>query len=182
MACPVGIPSCVGYCCHTASLLSECPAGNDIRHCVLRFSTSRGEIQHFFPHGNQITHINLLSCVLLGDLNFQHLVCMLQTPEKRMDRFSHLEINGSVFNLENDIIIEFSVQRHEVVVSGTCPVCPAVTPVLLAVVHKTSPYDGPSVRFNRAGQHIGTVCMVPPVGKGSGTSFGICFYKKRIAT
>ena len=111
------------------------------------FSTSGSKIQNFFPHRNQVTHIDLLSCILLGCLNFQNLICPGKMSEKRMDRFPYLKINRTILDLKDHIICKHSVQRSKIVISRFCSVCLLVSPVLLAVVYKAPPDNSSSIRL-----------------------------------
>ena len=96
-------------------------------------------VQHFFPHGNHIADVDLMPGIFLRNLHFQHHIGLFQPTEQGRNRFAYLKIHGSVFDLEDHIVIKLSVQRHEVVIGGLGPVGLVITPVLLAVVNKTAP-------------------------------------------
>ena len=120
----------------------------------------------------------LLSGVFLCDLNLQHLVGMHQAAEQRVHRLTHLEVHGTVFDLQDDIVQEASVERHEIIVAGTCAIRFRVTPVLAAVVHETAPDDASAVGLHRAGEHVRSVRMVTAVGERAGTAFAVGLYQK----
>ena len=157
MACPVWILSCIRYCRHAAAYLSESPARHNVCYRILFLATSGSKIQNFFPHRNQVTHIDLLSCILLGCLNFQNLICPGKMSEKRMDRFPYLKINRTILDLKDHIICKHSVQRSKIVISRFCSVCLLVSPVLLAVVYKAPPDNSSSIRLYGFCQHIGPI-------------------------
>ena len=119
-----------------------------------------------------------MSRIFLCDLNLQHLVGLPQAAEKRRNRLPDLEIHRAVLDLKDDIIMVIAVHRHKVVVSGSCPVGLSVSPVLLAVIYKASPYNDAAVFLNDIGEHIGTVRLGPSVCEGTGTTLGIRLYKE----
>ena len=88
-----------------------------------------------------------------------------------MHRLSYLKIHGPVFDLKNNIIPELAIQTDKIVITGSCPVCLSVSPVLLAVVNKASPNDQTSIGLDRLCQHIGSLGMGSSVSKGPWPSF-----------
>src|SRR5437868_6891121 len=70
------------------------------------------EIQNFFPHGWKKTQMPLLPCVLLRDLQFDTFVCFLQPAEKRRHWFPSLEVNWSILDLDDDVVVEFRSEEH----------------------------------------------------------------------
>ena len=171
MSGPVGVIARIRYCCYTTPGLSESLSGYNICHSIPFFSTACRKIQHFFPHGYQITHIDLLSGIFLSRLDFQDLICSGKTPEQRMYRFSYLEIYGAVFDLQDHILCKLSVQRCKIIISRTGAICLLISPVLLAVVDKAPPDDRTAIRRHRFCQHICSVCMISAISKGTGTAF-----------
>ncbi|MNV96552.1 hypothetical protein D3C71_1915740 [compost metagenome] len=84
-----------------------------------------------------------------------------------------MEIHRAVLDLQNDIIMEGSDERLEMIVSRSGPVRLLIPPVLLAIVDEASPDDQAAVRLDDIRQHIGPIGMSPFIGEGSRASFGI---------
>ncbi len=80
--------------------------------------------------------MTLLAGVFLGDLQFDCFVGVLQAAEKRRNGFAGLKIDWAVLDLDDDVVVEFSVQGVEVVVSGLGAVVMRIAPVEMMVVDK----------------------------------------------
>ena len=115
-----------------------------------------------------------MSCVFLCNLHFQHLVSLGKSTQKRRNRLSYLEIHRSVLDLQNYIVMILPIKTFEIIISGSCPVCLGVAPVLSAVIYKASPDDDPAIRSNNISQHISTIRLSSSVSEWSRSSLGIC--------
>ena len=76
------------------------------------------EIERLFPHRHQEHGVPRLAEVLLRDLQLDRLLGLLQRAEQRRRRLAHLEIDGPVLDLDDDVVVELAVERLEVVVGG----------------------------------------------------------------
>ena len=83
----------------------------------------------------------LLTGVFLSYLKFKHDICVLKPAEEGVNRLSYLEIDGTVFDLQYNVVVEFSVKTDKVNVALGGAVGCVVPPVLLAVVNKAPPDD-----------------------------------------
>ena len=106
----------------------------------------------------------LLPRVFLRDLQFNALVRVLQPSKKWRDRFAGLEINGPVFDLDDDVVIEFSVQWKKNVVRRASPVILGIAPVQVMVVHERPIEKQSAVWTKRTSNHIGCVGRRPAIG------------------
>ena len=68
------------------------------------------EIESFFPHGDQKHRVASLADVLLRDLEFDGLVGFLERAEERRRGLAHLEIDGAVLDLDDDVVVELAVE------------------------------------------------------------------------
>src|SRR5437763_16474187 len=103
------------------------------------------EIQHFFPHRNQETQVPLLTCIFLGDLQFYSFVCVLESAEKGRNRLPGLKVDWSMFDLNDDIVFEFSIQRMKVVISRLGSIILRIAPVEMMVVNKRTVKKNPTM-------------------------------------
>ncbi|KAI6774339.1 hypothetical protein HG531_001188 [Fusarium graminearum] len=76
--------------------------------------------------------------------------------EQWADRFSNLEVNGTVLDLHNDVVVKLSVKLAEELYSGIRTVGFPVSPVEL-VINESSEHDNSSVRLEGFGKHVGTI-------------------------
>ena len=124
----------------------------------------RQNIKDFFPHRRHRVQIDLLSSILLRELNFKCRVCILHAQKQRRDRLPDLEIEGAVLDLEDHIIHEIPVQRLIDLVRSARTVGFHVPPVLQAVVHESPPDDDPAIGFDGAAQHVRAFGVRPAIG------------------
>ena len=99
ISCPVFIITGITNCGNSRILISISTATYYICYCIRFFLAISLKVQNFFKQRNQVTKVYLLSGIFLCHLHFQHLVCLFQATQKRRNRFSNLEIHGTVFNL-----------------------------------------------------------------------------------
>ena len=109
-------------------------AGNQILDRSSGAVYAQVKIQNFFPHGRKKTQVPLLPCVFLGDLQLDAFIRLLQTSEKRRDRLTSLEVYGAVLDLDDHIVVKFSVERMEDVVGSPGAVIFWIAPVQMVVV------------------------------------------------
>ena len=72
MACPVLIITGIGNRDDPAVCLAESPSCDNIPDPVMIFPAAGLKFQYLLKHGQQITHMALLSCIFLGNLYLQH--------------------------------------------------------------------------------------------------------------
>ena len=77
-------------------------------------SARRSKSNTAFQNGGRETRQDFLSKMLLSDLELQGSVgTTLQVGEQRAIRLADLKVNGLEFDLNYDIIIEFTIQTLE---------------------------------------------------------------------
>src|SRR5258708_12780977 len=81
----------------------------------------------------------LLPGVFLRDLQFDGLVCVRHGAEERRGRLAYLEIDRAIFDLNDDVVFELSVERMEGVVGGAGAARFRVAPIPMIVVHQRPP-------------------------------------------
>ncbi len=177
VSCPVGIHAYTSYCRYAGQpsvgrVISQNMFDNRIPRIF------RIEIQSFLPHRDQITDIDLMPCVLLGNLKLQHLVRLFKGAEQRRMRLPNLEINGTVFNLKNHIVRKFPIQLQENVIRRLGSVQAPVPPILFAVIYKAAPDNDTAVGSDSFRQHIGSFIMISSISKRPRPSFRICLHHK----
>ena len=68
------------------------------------------EIECLLPHGRQEDRVPGLPHVLLGDLQFDRLVGLFERAKQRGSGLAHLEIDGAVLDLDDDVVVELAVE------------------------------------------------------------------------
>ena len=114
-----------------------------------------------------------LAGVLLGDLQLDGLLAFRQRAEQGRDGFPHLEIDGTVLDLNQGVVVELAVEGMEVVVGGAGAVVVGVLPVHVVVVHEAAIEEQATVGLERARHHVGRIRMRAPVGRRAHAAFGI---------
>src|SRR5690242_11696009 len=69
------------------------------------------EIENLFPHGGEKNQVALLTGVFLRDLEFQSLVRVWHGAQERRRRLTHLEIDWSILDLNDNVFVQLSVKR-----------------------------------------------------------------------
>ena len=110
--------------------------------------------------------------VLLGDLELRHHFGVLHRVEQGMNRFAWLEVYRSILYLQDDIITELAVKRHEFIVSLTSTVG------TIGCIDKGTPHNDSSIRLQGICQHIGSIDMSTSEVLWSGFSLTVCFHQK----
>src|SRR5882724_11506920 len=98
-----------------------------------------------------------LAKILLCDLQLDRLVGFFQRGEQWRRRLANLEIDGTIFDLNDDVGVELTVERMKVVVSGARTVVFRIAPVHVMVVDESAIEQQSAVRLERTGNHIRSV-------------------------
>ena len=114
-----------------------------------------------------------LAEVLLGNLQLDRLVGVLQRAEQRRRRLAHLEVDRPVLDLDDDVVVEAAVEADEVVVGGARAIVLQVAPVHLVVVDEPAIEEHAAVRLERPRDDVGRIGMGPLVGGGADPPFRI---------
>ena len=70
-----------------------------------------------------------------------------------MNRFTRLKIYWTVLHLQDDIIAELTIERHEFIVSLVCTVG------TIGCIDESTPHNNTTIRFECICQHVGTIDM-----------------------
>ena len=120
----------------------------------------------------------LLAGVFLRDLQFDGFVRFFEAAEQRRNRFARLEVDWAIFNLDDDVVRKFAVERMKNVVGSFGPVILGIVPIKMVVIDKRPVENDPAMRRKRVRDHVGCLCGRPAVGRGTGPALGIRFYDK----
>jgi hypothetical protein len=131
------------------------------------------EIERLLTHGNQKDGMPGLSHVLLGDLQFDRLAGLFKLAKQRGRGLAHLEIDGAVLDLDDDVVVEFAVELLEIVISRAGPIVLGVAPVHVVVVDKAAVKEKTAVRLERASHRVGGIRVRSSVGRRAHTALGI---------
>src|ERR1035438_441630 len=107
------------------------------------------KIQHFWPKRDEKAELPLLSGIFLGDLQFDGFIGAAQAGKKRRSRFAYLEIDWTILDLNDDVLVEVAVQRVEVIVSGLRAIVFQVVPIQMVVVDEGAIKDDTPLRIVR---------------------------------
>src|SRR5689334_12653626 len=108
------------------------------------------EVQNFSPHGGKKNQVPLLSGVFLSDLQFDSLISLCQSAKERGHRFASLEIDGTILDLDDDVVVELSIQRVKNIVGCPSAVILGIAPIKMMVVNERTIKKNPSMRFQRS--------------------------------
>ena len=156
--------------------LSALRLPNPFKHFADRRTGTIGEgvgIEKFFPHRAQVHQMLALPEVFLRRLNFGEHRCLLEGSKQRMKRLARLEIERAVFDLQEDVRAELTVELGEFDVSPLRTVG-----IDIFIVNERTPNDVAAVRRNGVGQHACAFRMIAAVILRPGLSFGIRLNKK----
>src|ERR1035438_41311 len=120
----------------------------------------------------------LLPGIFLRDLQLDGFVCFLQAAEQRRNRLAHLEVDGAVFDLNDDVVCELPVERMENIVGRLGEIVLLVAPVEMMVVDKAAVEQQSAVGVERAGNYVGGVGWGAAVAGGSSAAFGVRFHNE----
>src|SRR6476646_801235 len=114
-----------------------------------------------------------LSEILLSDLQFDALARMVESSEQRRRRLTDLKINGTVFDLDDDVVIEITVKSVEIVVCGASTIVFWISPIHVVVVNKPAIENHATVRLEGTGDHVGSIRVCPVIRRWSDTALGV---------
>ena len=135
MSAPVGVVANIGH----------------SRHSPKAARPDEGE--ELAPHRRQIDQVIGRAQILLCDLELHHHRRVAQSREERAVRLPRLEIDRSVFNLNDDIVGKLTIERHKLIVRLIGAVG------AFWVVDESPPHHDALVRFEHSRQHVGPVSM-----------------------
>src|SRR6266699_1705883 len=104
------------------------------------------EVQDLFPHGWKKTQMPLLPRVFLCDLQLDRLVRFLKPAEERRNWFARLKVDWAIFNLDDDVIRKFAVERMKNVVGSFGTIILGIAPIKMVVIDKRPVENDPAVR------------------------------------
>ena len=157
MAHPVGVEADVGNADVSAEGSVEGFAVDDFfdrRRAILGVQI---EVEGLFPLRRQEDEVARLAHVFLGDLQLDGFVGFVEAGEERRNGLADLEIDGAVFDLDDDVVGELAVEGMEDVVGGAGAVGFDVVPVEMMVVDEGAVEDDAAVGLERRGEHVGGV-------------------------
>src|SRR5580692_6096913 len=131
---PVRIETNVGYADEASGGSSKWPARNYVADGRGLATGVHIEIEDFFPHRDKKAEMALLAGIFLGYLEFDGLIGFFEAAEERRDWFAGLEINRSMFDLDDYVACKFSVEGMKDVVGGSSAVIFGVAPIEMMVV------------------------------------------------
>jgi hypothetical protein len=136
---------------HDPDISSERPletaAGDDILHRRAPAIHCHIEIQDLLPHRREKNAVTLLAGIFLRDLQLNGCIRLLQSAKQGRRWFPHLEVNGTVLDLNNDVIVELAVQGMEDIVGSTRAVGLEIIPVKMMVVDECTVEEDSAMRF-----------------------------------
>ena len=115
----------------------------------------------------------LLAGVLLGDLKFYSLAGVLERSKERRDRLTNLEVDWTVFDLDDYVGFKGSIKGLEVVIASASSVCFKVVIVEVIIVDEAAIEDDSSVWFKGAGNSVGGLGGSPVILRGADTAFRV---------
>ena len=142
-----GIP--VGLCKMVAT-----PVGiiADIGHTCHRFQAGGlHKREEFLPHRCEIDQMVGGAEILLGDLELHHHRSLLHRSKQRAIGLTWLEVDGTVLNLDDDVVGKLTVERHKLQTGLICTVW------TLRCIDKGAPHHNTLVGLEHPSQHIGTI-------------------------
>src|SRR5260370_34512173 len=120
----------------------------------------------------------LLHGVFLSDLQLHCHIGELQPGKEGRNRFADLKVNGPMFDLNDDVVVELAIEGMENIVRSFRAVTLWILPVEVMIGYKLAIKNDSAVGVERAANHIGGVRGRPAVGGRAGPSFGIRLYNK----
>ena len=170
---PVVFEADVGYGDESAEGLVEGFAFDDFLDRRAAIVGAHVGVERGLPHGDEKDHVALLAGVLLRGFEFDGLVGVAERGEERRDGLADLEVDGAVFDLDDDVGFELAVEGVEVVVAGAGAVGFQVGPVEVMVVNKAAVHHDAVVRRECAGEDIGGLGGCTAILRGAGAAFGV---------
>ena len=91
--------------------------------------------------------------ILLSNLHFSHYCCVLELTEERADRLTWLEVDRTVLDLYDHVVIELSVERYELKAGLHSSVRS------LGVINECTPHNDTAEWLYSVSKHVCSVCM-----------------------
>src|SRR5216684_65502 len=117
----------------------------------------------------------LLAGVFLRDLQFNGFVRFFEAAEQRRNWFARLEVDRTMFDLDDDVVFELAIERMEIVVGGFSAVIFGVAPVEIMIVDESTIKHDAMMRLERAGDDVGGVGGCAAIERRAEAAFGIGF-------
>ena len=127
-------------------------------------------IEEFLPHGAQVDEVLGLAEIFLRRLNFGEDRSLLERAEQRVKRLAGLKIERAVFDLQQYVGAELTVELGEFDVGAL-----GAVGIDIFIVNKRAPDDVAAVRRDGVGQHVDAFGMIAAVIFRPGLAFGIRF-------
>lgn len=137
-------------------LLAEALPGQDVlADDGLLAVDAQVEVEHRLPQRREVDEVALLARVLLRDLQLDGGGRLAQVREERRRGLAHLEVDGAVLDLHDDVVVELAVEVAEEVDGRVRPVVlPVALVEVLAVVHEGPEHEDAAVRRERARKEV----------------------------
>ena len=110
--------------------------------------------------------------ILLCCLKLYHLFCLIKCAEEWRERLAWLEIDRSILDLNDHIIVKLSIKRLELLICLLCAVR------VVGCIDKRTPHDNASVRLKSARQHVGTFRVRTSIIVRARLSLAVGFHKE----
>src|SRR5215468_3601772 len=120
----------------------------------------------------------LLAGILLGDLQLDGLIGPLETAKERRNGFAHLEVNGAMLYLKDDVLCKLAIERMKDVVGRLGPVVLGLSPVEMVVVYEGAIENDAAVPGQCPGNDIGGICGCPTIGGRTEPALRIGLYNE----
>src|SRR5580658_502822 len=117
----------------------------------------------------------LLAGIFLDDLQLDGLICFPEAAEKRRRGFAYLKIDGTIFDLNDDVVVELAVERMKNIVRGAGAIVFQVGPIEMIVVNEGAIEKHAPVWFERARDNVGGIGGSTSISGRTGAAFGIGF-------
>ena len=172
---PVARPSDIRHADEAAERARARRAGRQRFHRRGAAAGAHVEVEHFFPHRDEKADVALLAGVLLRDLQLDRLVRSRERPEQRRSGLADLEVNGAMFDLQDDVVVEPAVEIVEIVPGGAGAIVFRIAPVHMVVVDEAAIEQHTAVRCQRARDDVRRIRVCPAVRRRPEPPFGIGF-------
>src|SRR5216683_3771048 len=117
-------------------------------------------------------------CGVSACVQVDRLVRFLKPAEERRNWFARLEVDGAIFNLNDDVIRKFAVEWMKNVVGSFGPIIRGIAPIKMVVIDKRPVENDPAVRCKGVRDRVGRLCGRPVVGRRTCPALGVRFYDK----
>ena len=111
--------------------------------------------KELLPHRGEIGEMLRLSEVFLGNLKFCHLWSLVDVVEDRSVWLTWLEVEWTVFGLQDDIVTELAIQIFELAYG----LLYSVFSLMVGTIYERTPHHDATKWFQGIGEHIGSFGM-----------------------